>query len=66
MRPNGIQKSGPGTRAFQDGIPITFQGKVIGAIGVSSETPTIDEAIASAGSTVAQTFKAKVCSSDGS
>lgn len=53
-----------GAVALQGGIPITFHGKVIGAIGVSGETPKIDEDIAIAGATAAQSFKAR--SSDGS
>lgn len=34
---------------LQGGIPIWFDGKVIGAIGVSGDTPQVDEAIALAG-----------------
>ncbi len=34
---------------LQGGIPIRFDGKVIGAIGVSGDTPQVDEAIAIAG-----------------
>ena len=47
-----------GAVALQGGIPITFHGKVIGAIGVSGETPKIDEDIAIAGAKAAQSFKA--------
>ena len=36
---------------LQGGIPITLNGKVIGAIGVSGDTPQVDEAIAIAGAT---------------
>lgn len=34
---------------LQGGIPIRLDGKVIGAIGVSGDTPQVDEAIAVAG-----------------
>ena len=34
---------------LQGGVPITLNGKVIGAIGVSGDTPQVDEAIALAG-----------------
>jgi glc operon protein GlcG len=34
---------------LQGGIPIVLDGKVIGAIGVSGDTPQVDEAIAVAG-----------------
>ena len=34
---------------LQGGIPIRLNGKVIGAIGVSGDTPQVDEAIAIAG-----------------
>ncbi len=36
----------PGATPLQGGIPITFEGKVIGAIGVSGNTPQEDEDIA--------------------
>ncbi len=39
----------PGATPLQGGIPISFEGKVIGAIGVSGETPSQDEDIAKAG-----------------
>ena len=39
-----------GATALQGGIPIVVDGKVVGAIGVSGETPRIDEDIAIAGS----------------
>ncbi|MGH7380984.1 MAG: heme-binding protein [Candidatus Methylomirabilales bacterium] len=38
-----------GATPLQGGIPILFEGKVIGAIGVSGETPSLDEEIAIAG-----------------
>jgi glc operon protein GlcG len=34
---------------LQGGVPILLNGKVIGAIGVSGDTPQVDEAIAMAG-----------------
>ncbi len=40
----------PGATPLQGGIPIVHEGKVIGAIGVSGETPSQDEDIAIAGS----------------
>jgi uncharacterized protein GlcG (DUF336 family) len=43
----------PGATPLQGGIPISFQGKVIGAIGVSGNTPQEDEDIAKAGSAAA-------------
>ena len=39
----------PGAVALQGGLPIVYQGKVIGAIGVSGNTPQEDEDIARAG-----------------
>lgn len=39
----------PGATPLQGGIPISYEGKVIGAIGVSGETPAQDEEIAVAG-----------------
>src|SRR5205809_2435541 len=39
----------PGATALQGGIPIVFEGKVIGAIDVSGNTPQEDEDIAKAG-----------------
>lgn len=43
----------PGATPLQGGVPITFEGKVIGAIGVSGNTPREDEEIALAGAAVA-------------
>jgi glc operon protein GlcG len=43
----------PGATPLQGGVPIVFEGKVIGAIGVSGNTPQEDEAIALAGAAVA-------------
>lgn len=45
-----------GAVALQGGVPITVNGKVIGAIGVSGETPQQDEDIAIAGAAVAAGF----------
>jgi glc operon protein GlcG len=39
----------PDATPLQGGIPISFEGKVIGAIGVSGETPAQDEEIAIVG-----------------
>ena len=39
----------PGATPLQGGIPIEFEGKVIGAIGVSGNTPQEDEDIAKIG-----------------
>ena len=43
----------PGATPLQGGIPITVNGKVIGAIGVSGNTPQEDEDIAKAGAAAA-------------
>jgi glc operon protein GlcG len=45
-----------GAVALQGGVPIVVNGKVIGAIGVSGETPAQDEDIAMAGAALAATF----------
>jgi glc operon protein GlcG len=42
----------PGATPLQGGIPITVEGKVIGAIGVSGNSPQEDEEIALAGAAV--------------
>lgn len=39
----------PGAAPLQGGVPIVFDGKVIGAIGVSGNTPQEDEDIAKVG-----------------
>ena len=39
----------PGATPLQGGVPILFEGKVIGAIGVSGNTPHEDEDIAKIG-----------------
>ena len=46
----------PGATPLQGGIPIAFDGKIIGAIGVSGETPAQDEEIALAGAAAAKDF----------
>jgi len=48
----------PGATPLQGGIPITFDGKVIGAIGVSGESPAQDEEIAIAGANAAKDLAA--------
>lgn len=44
----------PGATPLQGGVPISYEGKVIGAIGVSGESPTQDEEIAIAGANAAK------------
>lgn len=44
----------PGATPLQGGVPISFEGKVIGAIGVSGESPAQDEEIAIAGANAAK------------
>src|SRR3989475_8470035 len=39
----------PGATPLQGGLPILYEGKVIGAVGVSGNTPQEDEDIARAG-----------------
>ena len=43
----------PGATPLQGGIPIVVDGKVIGAIGVSGESPQEDEDVAKAGTAAA-------------
>jgi glc operon protein GlcG len=43
----------PGSTPLQGGVPLVFEGRVIGAIGVSGNTPKEDEEIAEAGAAVA-------------
>lgn len=45
-----------GAVPLQGGVPIMVDGSIIGAIGVSGETPHQDEDIAQAGAAVAATF----------
>ncbi len=42
----------PGATPLQGGVPIIYEGKVIGAIAVSGETPAQDEEIAKLGASV--------------
>ncbi|HVN84564.1 MAG TPA: heme-binding protein [Candidatus Binatia bacterium] len=42
----------PGATPLQGGLPLVYEGKVIGAIGVSGNTPQQDEDIAAAGAAV--------------
>ncbi|HSB55040.1 MAG TPA: heme-binding protein [Gemmatimonadales bacterium] len=44
----------PGAVPLQGGLPLVFEGKVVGAIGVSGNTPQEDEEIARAGASVAE------------
>ncbi len=44
----------PGAAPLQGGVPIVVEGKVIGAIGVSGNTPQEDEEIAIAGAAVTE------------
>src|SRR5713226_7989300 len=50
----------PGATPLQGGIPITFEGKVIGAIGVSGESPAQDEEVAIAGANAAKDLTASM------
>ena len=43
----------PGATPLQGGVPISYEGNVIGAIGVSGDAPQVDEDIAIAGAAVA-------------
>src|SRR5690348_8392351 len=43
----------PGATPLQGGVPIVLDGKVIGAIGVSGESPKDDEDVAKAGAAAA-------------
>jgi len=47
-----------GAAPLQGGVPIVVDGKVVGAIGVSGETPELDESIAVLGAEVAGSFRA--------
>jgi glc operon protein GlcG len=44
----------PGATPLQGGVPILYEGKVIGAIGVSGNTPQEDEEIAMTGAAVTE------------
>jgi uncharacterized protein GlcG (DUF336 family) len=39
----------PGAAALQGGLPLEYGGRVIGAIGISGDSPQVDEDIAAAG-----------------
>ncbi len=39
----------PGATALRGGVPLIYQGRVVGAVGVSGDSPQIDEDIARAG-----------------
>jgi uncharacterized protein GlcG (DUF336 family) len=39
----------PGAAALQAGLPLEYGGRVIGAIGVSGDSPQVDEDIAAVG-----------------
>lgn len=43
----------PGATPLQGGVPIVYGGKVIGAVGVSGESPQEDEDVAKAGAAAA-------------
>jgi glc operon protein GlcG len=45
-----------GAVPLQGGVPVIVEGKVIGAIGVSGETPQQDEDIAKAGAAITASF----------
>lgn len=47
----------PGATPLQGGVPIVVGGKVVGAIGVSGNTPQEDEDIAKAGAAVAAAIR---------
>ena len=44
----------PGATPLQGGIPIVHEGRVVGAIGVSGNTPVEDEEIAKVGAAAAE------------
>jgi uncharacterized protein GlcG (DUF336 family)/mannose-6-phosphate isomerase-like protein (cupin superfamily) len=48
----------PGATPLQGGIPIILDGKVIGAVGVSGDTPAQDEEIAKVGAAAVASFSA--------
>src|SRR5438874_11665196 len=50
----------PGAMPLQGGIPIELEGKVIGAIGVSGNTPQEDEDIAKVGAAAATAVIAEI------
>jgi uncharacterized protein GlcG (DUF336 family)/quercetin dioxygenase-like cupin family protein len=50
---------------LQGGVPVLVDGKVVGAVGVSGDTPQIDEAIAIAGAAAIRSQAGAPASSDG-
>jgi glc operon protein GlcG len=50
----------PGATPLQGGVPIEYEGKVIGAIGVSGNTPQEDEDIAKVGAAAAAAVIAEI------
>jgi len=46
---SGAIEASPPSTALQGGVPIKLDGKAIGAVGVSGETPQVDEGIAPRG-----------------
>jgi glc operon protein GlcG len=55
----------PGATPLQGGIPIIFEGQVIGAIGVSGDTPAADEEIAKVGAAALNSTPARSDASNG-
>jgi glc operon protein GlcG len=55
----------PGAAPLQGGVPIIVEGKVIGAIGVSGNTPQEDEEIAMAGAAVTDATVKSAARADG-
>jgi uncharacterized protein GlcG (DUF336 family) len=47
----------PGAAALQGGVPLYYEGRVVGAIGVSGNTPQEDEEIAMSGAAVMSGFE---------
>jgi glc operon protein GlcG len=49
----------PGAAALQGGVPLFYEGRVVGAIGVSGNTPQEDEEIAMAGAAIMSGFETR-------
>jgi uncharacterized protein GlcG (DUF336 family) len=49
----------PGAAALQGGVPLFYEGRVVGAIGVSGNTPQEDEDIATSGAAVLAGFETR-------
>jgi uncharacterized protein GlcG (DUF336 family) len=49
----------PGAAALQGGVPLFYEGRVVGAIGVSGNTPQEDEEIAMSGAAVMPGFETR-------